>query len=351
MDQLLCRDFALRLGTHAYTMSSTSPALRIHQRLQRWRRRERVRYPGLFASSLNPPVSPPQVILQRLRNGRCKLLISGVSILLCDGCGALLSSPPESEHAESSASTLPPAGSANESRTFWIICDRCRFCTPIGTLRRLLDLSDDRGPALDAEVAQALLVEALGAPSTYKLQDKWLREWILDTKSRMEGLDALCGALGLRDEQLDAATVFNDKHETIAMTEAERFLEKTVPSAFMNRIPLSVIQIRAATLTTKCALGMSEAQEAAERTKNLVTEAVRMWQNAISSNASGGPASASFVLKLRALGKEYLIERTQARSYNLVHLHIPQKGQVTQPKQQLSHTSGGDPRDANPTST
>lgn len=213
-------------------------------------------------------------------------------------------------------------------------------------LRRLLDLNNDRGPAFDAEIAQALLVEALGAPSSCKLHDKLLREWVLDTKCRMAGLDALCGALGVRDEQLEPVTVTDEKDETIAMIEAERFLERTVPNAVMPSIPFSVTQLRAGSLDGYPANGAGEAREAAERAKALGTEAIRIWQNVKGEGERGSSLAAAAILKLRALGKEYLVERTRARSYNLAQLHVPQKLQVTQAQEQPSHATGGNVHEA-----
>lgn len=319
--------------------SATAPdraTLRIHMRLQRWRHRERTRQPGLFASSLACCTPEPPVSLQRLRNGRCQLLISGAPIVLCGGCGALLVSP-DAEHAASSASTQPPAGASTDS---WVTCDGCSFTTPVGTLRRLLDLPDDRGPALAADIAQALLIEALGAPRSCKLHDKLLREWLLDLNSRTAGLDALCGALGVRDEQLEPVAVTDAKDETLAMIEAERFLVRSIPRDVMQPIPFSVAQLRTGSIDADSGTSAAEAREAAERAKTLVTEAVRIWRNAM-GEATADAISAASILKLRALGKEYLVERTRARIYNLSQLHVPQKIQVTQPQQQPSHASGG----------
>lgn len=310
--------------------------LRIHLRLQRWHHRERTRRPGLFASSLTSSTPQPPVSLQRLRNGRCQLLISGRPVLLCGGCGALLASS-DAERAASSASTQPPAGASNDS---WVTCDGCSFTTPVGILRRLLGLPDDRGPALAADIAQALLVEALGAPRSCKLHDKLLREWLLDSNSRIAGLDALCGTLGVRDEQLEPIAVTDAKDETLAMIEAERFLARSIPRDVMQSIPFSVAQLRTRYIDADAGTSAAEAREAAERAKTLVTEAVRIWKNAMGEGKTADATAAGSILKLRALGKEYLVERTRARIYNLSQLHVPQKIQVTQ-TQQPSHTSGG----------
>lgn len=196
-------------------------------------------------------------------------------------------------------------------------------------------MTNDRGPCFEPGIVQALLIEAIGAPSSCKLRDNMLREWVLDTNCRMDGLDELCGALGIRDEQLEPAIDMDGNDETVAMIEAERFLERAVPKDFMPSIPFSATQIRAGASNENSESIAIAAREAAERAKNLVTEAVRVWQN-----ATGDTAAA--ILKLRALGKEFVVERTRARSYNLAKLQAPGKIQITQQQRQPSNASAGD---------
>lgn len=328
-------------------------ALRLHDRLHRWRRRERTRRPGLFADALTPrPERPSAVSLQTLLNGRARVLVDGAPVLICDACGALL--PAAEAPAASSASTLPPSAPADEP---WAACPACAFVTPVGPLRRLLHLPDDRGPHLPPAAARALLVEAvsdcaaLASPARRRrfldaTDEEPVVSWLRDRESRHAGLDDLCGVLGLREEQLvDGATVAAERGVDLhGLVETEAFLALSVPSGVMPRLPFSVAQLCGESSAEPGAKERAlKAREASERAKLIVMDAVRIWRNEkVGSGMEGTDTTVAIALKLRALGREYHLEQTRSRIYNHSELRVPEQMQATQPQRGLSDLDKSD---------
>lgn len=295
-------------------MNSTS-----YERLQRWRRRQRARWPGLFAPSIGTfstdiscearkELQSSTLIVQFHRDRSSQILINKVPIILCDGCAAL---QPLAQAQTSSASTQSPQSQPALTGEEFVRCDTCAFTTPLGHLRRLLSLPSC-GPSFPVDVAFSLLVEAVGAPAAIKSSSDEHTSWFLDTKCRERGLDALLIALGLCDEQLcTSPQAFVDHIPLINYClETERFIDNHASHPDIPHIQYSVTDL----LVHAKVVEYNQADIAAKRSSTLIAEANQIWKNILSSSETVKYSQA--LHRLGTIGREFFLEQAKARQFN-----------------------------------
>lgn len=162
-------------------------------------------------------------------------------------------------------------------------------------MRYLFGLPSDRGPALEREVARALLVEAVGAPAAVKIKDKELADWILDPNCRTKGLFRLCHVLGLCEEEVGAIGKWHGY-------DAEMFLSK-FPHEIMPPVPFSLHHLVG---TTTERGDERQVLEMLERVRGIVVEGGNLWREGLSGEE---------MQKMRTLGERYVTERRKLRCY------------------------------------
>lgn len=292
-----------------------------YERLQRWRRRESKRWPGLFSPSLTTTPSAKgshEISLVKLRNAHYSLLIDENPVSICDGCGSLMK---VGCILASSDSTLPPSRSQDARETFRQ-CQSCRFPTPVGPLRRLLGLQPC-GPEFSTGVALSLLIEAIGIELALKERHPDLHSWFLDRSCRIDGMDAMMTALGIHEEQLCDSSPLSPYQDTISFAErqyildAETFLRNSIPDPMFPPLPFTITSLLGSTCNHHAGL------DAANRSNALIGEATRIWRN-IGSHDNRG------LRKVKALGAEFLAEQMRARKLNHSGLRLTETIRVTQ---------------------
>lgn len=311
--------------------------LSVYDRLQQWRRRQQVRWPGLFLGSVQTLFQPRDSLRKQtgklsttigvrfLRNRNTQIIVNDTLVALCDGCGSIqqLTTP-----LASSDSTQSPQQQTESHPVESLSCDVCGFVSPLGPLRRLLRLPSC-GPVFSPGLAFALLVEAVGAPKAIKSCSQDQRSWFLDADCRSQGLDALLAAIGVCDEQLcvsprpclDQLPLFEYCMET------ERFLKANAPHPDVPSIPFSIADLMPAP-TLKAT---HQAIQAAQRSANLVEEVKRIWKTLLSSPDSA--VSTRGLFRLNGLSHEYLSEQAKARKFNHNLRPIPNTSfHATQPR-------------------
>lgn len=318
------------------SFTDETSSLQVYERLQRWRRREAARWPGLFRHSMSPPLRKglhsndknrtrennitsnqrkSNMVVERLRNGLFRVLIDNAPIVICDGCGALL---PLDRNPPSSASTISPQSSAKITTKpeLSIRCEVCNFLVPLGAIRRLLGLPPC-GPEHAIQIALSLLIEAVGIQLSMRNRDPELHSWFLDRSCRTAGLDALLGAIGVREEQLydsdliASQATFQPANQIPChyVQEADAFFRVNIPNEELPPLPCTIDIL----------LGKSENNEqiedattAIERAAALVLEILRIW-----SKPSGNQMTAKKnLLKMKAVGREFSVVLTKVRMLN-----------------------------------
>lgn len=300
-------------------------AFSTYTRLQQWRHREQKRWPGLFQGALNQSEPSHTLTVQKLRTGQFRLLIDDIPSIICDACGGLLK---RDRVLNSSESTLPPA--SQDTAETSIRCPVCHFTMPLGPLRRLMNLPRC-GPEFELQVAFSILVEAIGVEACIKHQDSELHSWFLDRGCRMEGMDAMFGVIGIRQEQLGKLPDHTQSSTNVPsfvsiqnMIESERFLKATIPPSILPPIPFSVLDLNLSRDIDKSQVD-NEARIVSERTAALVSEAARLWSKELYSD-TGQEA----LTKIHGVGREYIEEQRKARLFNHSELVVPTTVQMTQ---------------------
>lgn len=325
----------------SHTSSTPTSCVELYERLQRWRYRQRIQWPGLFQSlttshsSEAPPTNlPAEACIESLptisfklsaaihQDHKVRIYLNNIIICICDGCGALLPLKPV---LSSSASTVSPpkklvCGLASTSSdevqdVNFVRCDQCAFTTPLGTLRRMLRLPPC-GPSFPPTEAFALLTEALGAPTVLQTMPAAYRPWFLNPTCRMQGQDALLSLLGLRDECL---IISDDPLPRIRSSSHYALRAERVLNAHFNSrpefpyIPFSIASLIPDSSNDKSL--HSSVDDSTQHVAALVSEAQRLCKTVTASDTNRNNVAAS-LFRIKNISIEYEQEQVKVRLHN-----------------------------------
>lgn len=306
-----------------------SVSARVYARYQRWRRRERGRWKGLFRGGICSAIagSEPaaEMSLERLGDGRAHVFIDGRLLIVCDGCGSLVQLDGS---IGSSGSTLPP----NPSHTHqslsdrWVRCTLCQFATSLGGLRAILGMSGTAGAPFDYNAALALLVEAKGPQSVVEMDMSGVEDWCKSEPRRMLGLQFLLKMIGVCEEDLihpkfsvshNGQHLFDNEDDLAAREEAEAFI-CALPCAERLVLPFAVRSLSSVGTGNSPSLRnmRKEALDAAEISAKIVTEAAGIWDTILQAEEQTTEATQDVLQKLWHLGNDLREQQTRARMFN-----------------------------------
>lgn len=327
--------------------STPLACVQVYERLQRWRYRQRLRWPGLFRSLTIKhfsEVSPPKKCNSHMRASGTRMFkmtatmqqdhtvrvyVNCVPICICDGCGALLQL---NTPTPSSVSTVSPpdklicitASSESDEihRVSSVRCDQCAFTTPLGVVRRMLCLPSC-GPVFAPVEAFALLAEAVSVPAVLQTLPPEYRPWFLDPICRTRGLDALISMLGLRDEFLISSPdplpqIQSLNHYAVL---AEHIMNTRLASCpEFPQIPFSISTLIPISISVEPTNSTIERYTC--RASALVSEAQRLCRDVIAQNTHRTHIAAS-LFRIRTIATEYQHNQVKVRLYNHIQKPFP----------------------------